>query len=316
MLICGPLHAAALIGLVAGAQLGFGAWSLIMLGGFAGLGLPPVSATMRAEFGRRLPSSARTAAYSFVYLVQEVAILTGPLLVSVLVEMGSPSLALVVAASVSGGGAIAFAALSEAKGQWSDAPTEAPLIRSMAIASLLGITFLLGCTLGGLQVATAALALMRGDPALAGVLIAALSVGGILGALLYGGHHWRTDPATRLLGLLCLVGVALTPLATVPPLPIIGVLLALVGVALNPALTTMSLLVDRHSLARSAEAFGWLSTAVGAGTATGSAVAGALTQRYGSSPAILFAAAAAYSAVLVALIARRRLRPRQEAACE
>ncbi len=135
--------------------------------------------------------------------------------------------------------------------------------------ALLGATFLVGAILGSLQVATPALALSRGAPALGGVLIAALSVGGITGALIYGGRRWASDPAARLLGLLCVIGVAATLLALGPPLAAVAVGLALVGLGLNPVFTTASLLIDRHSGPRAAEAFGWMSTAVGSGTALG-----------------------------------------------
>jgi MFS family permease len=308
MLLCGPLHAASLIGLVVAANAGFGVWSLIVLSVLAGLGLPPVSTTMRAEWGRRLPANALAAAYSLVFLTQEIAILVGPLLVAAMVAVGSAGLALVVVASISGGASIAYAALSGEDGEGREEPARARPFRSSPMVTLLGVTFLLGCALGALQVATPALALARGVPALAGVLIAALSVGGIVGALLYGGRHWRVDPGVRLLGLLCVVGIAATPLVAVPPLLIVGALLTLVGLAFNPALTTTSLLVARHSPTRSAEAFGWMSTAIGGGTATGSAAAGALAQHNGFSSAFLVAAVAAYGAALVAAIAQRQLR--------
>jgi MFS family permease len=308
MLACGPLHAASLIALVMVAHAGVGAWSLIVLSGLAGLGLPPVSTTMRAEWGRRLPANAHTAAYSLVFLTQEIALLVGPLLIAVMVVISSAGLALVVVASISGGAAIAYAALSGEGGQGREQPVRSRSFRSTPMVALLGVTFLLGCALGALQVATPALALARGVPALAGVLIAALSVGGIVGALFYGGRRWRGDPGGRLLGLLCLLGIAATPLAAVPPLLIVGALLAFVGLALNPSLTTTSLLIARYSPTRSAEAFGWMSTAIGGGTAAGNAAAGALAQHNGFSTAFLVAAIAAYGAVLVAAVARRRLR--------
>jgi MFS family permease len=169
------------------------------------------------------------------------------------------------------------------------------------------LTFLVGAILGALQVATPALALSRGAPALAGVLIATLSVGGITGALVYGGRRWSSDPSVRLLSLLCVIGIAATLLAIGPPLPVVGVGLALVGLGLNPVFTTASLLIDRHSGPRAAESFGWMSTAVGSGTALGSATAGALAQGAGALSAFLAAAVAAYVAVIIAAVARGRL---------
>jgi MFS family permease len=309
MLVCGPVHGLALAGLVAAAESGSPAWSLVALSGLAGAALPPVSTTMRVEWGRRLPAGERTAAYSLVYLTQEIAVLTGPLVVAALVALQSAALALVVAAVVSGVASVAFGIVSGPGGSDREVSARARRSRSPALPALLGAAFLVGCMLGALQVATPALALAHGAPALGGVLIAALSVGGIVGALVYGGRRWALDPSGRLLGLLCVIGIAVTPMAFVTlPLPVAGVLLVFVGLALNPALTTTSLLVDRHSASRAAEAFGWMSTALGGGTAAGSAVAGELAQRNGVVPAYLAAAVAAYGAVVIAALARTRLR--------
>jgi MFS family permease len=307
MFVCGPVHAAALIGLVVAAQSHAGAWALILLSAVAGLALPPVSAVMRVEWGMRLPASERSAAYSLVFLTQEIAILIGPLLVAVLIAIESAGLALSVAATISGVATIVFGAISTFGVRSQEAEVRAPRGQSVALPALLGTTFLIGGTLGALQVATPALALSRGVPALGGVLIAALSVGGVTGALIYGARRWSADPSVRLLSLLCVVGVAATLLIVGPPLPVVGLGLALVGLALNPVFTTASLLVDRHSGPRAAESFGWMSTAVGGGTALGSAAAGALAQDAGILSAFLAAAVAAYVAVIVAALARGRL---------
>ncbi len=307
MLVCGPLHAAALIGLAAAARPGFEAWSLVLLSALGGLALPPVSAAMRVEWGRRLPVQERTASYSVVFLTQEVAILIGPLLVAAVVAIGSARLALVIAAGISGAASVAFAARSESAISGSAERMPGRDRRSAAMPALLGATFLLGMTIGTLQVAAPILALARGAPALGGVLIAALSIGGITGALLYTSWRWSIDPSTRLLVLLGVVGVAATPLALSLPLLLVAVLLALVGLGVNPALTTTSLLIDRHSEARAAEGFGWMSTAIGGGTAAGSAAAGSVAQHNGVGLAFLAGAAAAYGAVLVVAVAHGRL---------
>jgi MFS family permease len=307
MLACGPVHAAALIGLVIAAQANTGAWLLVLLSAVAGLALPPVSATMRVEWARRVGASERTAAYSLVFLTQEIALLSGPLLVAALVAIDSAGLALAVAAGISGVASIGFGALSGTGGRSRDARVSTRRLPSAALPALLGATFLMGGTIGALQVATPALALSRGVPALGGVLIAALSVGGITGALIYGGRRWNADPSVRLVSLLCVVGIAATLLVIGPPLPVVGLVLALVGLAANPVFTTTSLLVDRHSGPRAAESFGWMSTAVGGGTALGSAAAGALAQDVGVLSAFLAAAVAAFVAALIAGLARGRL---------
>ena len=234
MLVCGPVHAAALIGLVVAAQARSGAWALVLLSIVAGLALPPVSAAMRVEWAPRLPASERTAAYSLVYLTQEIALLTGPLIVAALIALDSAGLALSVAAAITGAACIAFGVMSGGGGRSEEPRVQVRRRPSAAMPALLGATFLVGAILGALQVATPALALSRGAPALAGVLIATLSVGGITGALVYGGRRWTSDPAVRLLSLLCVIGIGATLLAIGPPLPVVGVGLALVGARPQP----------------------------------------------------------------------------------
>ncbi|HYT26888.1 MAG TPA: MFS transporter, partial [Actinomycetota bacterium] len=106
---CAVLHVGALIGLVAAAGSAAPAWALIQLGCLAGLGLPPVSTSMRVAWGRRMPGEGRTAAFSLVYLTQTMAILVGPLLLGALVALASASLALAAVAGVAGGGTLVFA---------------------------------------------------------------------------------------------------------------------------------------------------------------------------------------------------------------
>jgi MFS family permease len=306
MLICGPVHTAALIGVVLIARADGAALVMVICSAVAGLMLPPVSVAMRVEWGRHVPPHERTAAFSLVFLTQEIALITGPLLIAALVGVGA-GVALITAAAISGLATIGFAALGTTEAARAHDQTAAPRNRGAAMPVVIAVAFLLGSTLGVFQVAAPSLALARGVPALGGVLIAAVSVGGISGALLYGGVRWRADPARRLILLLGLLALATTPLAAVLPLAVVGALLALGGLALNPAFATTSLLIDRHGGARGAEAFGWMSTAVGGGTAAGNAVAGALAQRNGFPPAFFGAAVAAYLAVVLTLVTLRRL---------
>jgi MFS family permease len=298
MLACGPVHAAALAGVVLVAWAGGAAGAMVPLSAVAGLALPPVSVAMRVEWGRHVPANERTAAFSLVYLTQEIALVTGPLLIAALIGFG-PGVGLITAAIISGVATAGFAALGTTEATVHEAPARTGGGRATSVPAVLAVAFLLGAMLGVFQVAAPSLAIARGLPAIGGVLIAAVSVGGITGAVLYGAIRWKADPATRLILLLALLAVATTALLAVLPLAAVGVLLAVGGLALNPAFATTSLLVDRHSGARGAEAFGWMSTAGGGGTAAGNAVAGALAQHNGFPPAFVAAAVAAYAAVLI-----------------
>jgi predicted MFS family arabinose efflux permease len=304
---CGLAHCAALLTLVAGAGAGAPGGLLVAVGWAAGVGLPPISQSMRVDLARRTPAGDRTAAYSLVFLTQELSYLLGPLLFGAVVAVGAATLALGVVAGVAGAGALAFAAALGGGGPIP--PKAASGVFGPGMLTLFAVVGLLGAAIGAIQVALPALAAGLDRPAMAGVLTAALSLGGILGAIGYGAVAWTARPATRLVVLLAALGLALSPLVALGSLTLIGVALFGCGVALNPALTTISLLVDELAPAAPGEAFGWISTAIGLGLAGGAAAAGVLGQRYGPTRAFVLASGLALAAAAVAAVIRRR-RPR------
>jgi predicted MFS family arabinose efflux permease len=138
-------------------------------------------------------------------------------------------------------------------------------------------------------------------------LIAMLSIGGIAGAAIYSARAWTAGAGTRLLSLMSVITVCAAAMIASEGLVVVAVLLLIVGLALNPALTTLSLLVDRLTVEpTAAEAFGWLSTGIAAGTGAAAAIAGVLVQHGdGARPAFAVAAVGAASGALFALALRR-----------
>jgi MFS family permease len=310
---CGVLHCAALVAIAVMAQHhDFGA-GMVVLGAVAGLALPPVSTTMRALWGRAVPPGERTAAYSLVYLTQELAILCGPLLLAVVIAAAGTSLALITVAAVAGSGTLAFAALLQ-----TGSPRHPParpggtfgVLRSPGVLSLMALAVLIGAVIGAVQVAVPTIATAHHEPAAGGLLIATLSIGGIAGAMLYGGLRWQARAATRLLVVLAVLTCAVALMIPVSGLILVGVLLACAGAAFNPSLTTISLLLDERTPGSSgAEAFGWLSAGLSGGTGGASALAAALTHAENPRTAFLLAAVAGAGATLIAAAQGRTARP-------
>jgi predicted MFS family arabinose efflux permease len=309
-------HAAALAGIVGLAGLKAPGIALIIVGAAAGVTLPPVSTAMRVSWGQAAGSDDRTAAYSLVYLVQEIAILTGPLVLAVVIAAVDVSAAMLVIAAITSVGALGFGSPPDAGASAAAAGRARPsmpalhVIRARPVQMLVGIAFFLGGTIGGLEVAAPALALVHHRPAASGLLIAALSIGGIAGAALYASRRWTSTQTLRLIVLLAWVTVAIGFAGVADTLVAAGVLMLAAGLAINPALTTISVLIDRHIAGvAAAEAFGWLSTGLAGGTGAASAIAGAVTRHGGSArPAFAVAAIAAGCAAGAAAIALRRLR--------
>ena len=310
MAATGIVHPAAVCAIVALSDAGASGAVLVALGVVAGASLPPVSACMRVVWGAAAGNRDRTSAYSLVYLTQELAVLTGPLLLSAVVAASGPSAALVTVAIVTGVGTLGFAASLAPDLDRGVLPQEhgGAVLRAPGMRVLLATGGLVGAVIGAIAVGVPTFATAHHAPAASGLLIALLSVGGITGATVYGARRWELAPTGRLLLFLAALAIATAATIAAPGLIILGALLALVGLPLNPSLTTISLLVDSHvTPATAAEAFGWLSTGLAGGAGVSSAIAGAVTDPGQPRPAFIVAAIAAVSATLLVAVTRRIL---------
>jgi hypothetical protein len=312
MAACGVVNGACVAAIVALASAGAPGWSMIALGVFAGFSLAPVSTSMRVAWAA-LSGGEPTAAYSLVYLTQELAILTGPLMFAGLVAATSASAALLGVVVIATVGTLGFATSARAAGvDRSSAPATArgSALRFTSMRLLLLIAVLFGGVLGGIQIAAPTFAAAHHAQAAAGLLVAAVSVGGIIGAGIYGSGRWGWSAAARLVLFLAWLTATVTAAGLAGKVAVLGVFLLVAGLPLNPALTTMSLLVDQHIPGSAAgEAFGWLSTGFAGGTGAGSAIAAALAEhQHDALAALTVASVAGAAASVVALAAVRRLR--------
>jgi MFS family permease len=310
--VCGVVNGCALAGVVGLAAARAPGVVLVALGAIGGSSLAPVSTSMRIAWATTSAGSDRTAAYSLVYLIQEAAVLTGPLVLAGFLALGSPSLALLAVVAIASSGTLAFAASVRKLATPATEPVAKPshVLRVKQMRLVLLVAILAGGVLGGIQVGAPVAATAHHASYAAGLLLAAVSIGGIAGAAVYATVTWAADAATRLLALLTGLTVGLGLVALANGLLLIGLLLGIAGLGLNPVLATLSLLVDRHVRASSAgEAFGYLSTGLASGQGTVSAIAAALAQHHhGARVAFIVGLVAAAIAMAVAAGGYRALR--------
>ena len=296
-------HAAALLALAPLIRSDLAGIAVVAMSLVAGLGLPPVSQTQRLVWSG-FAAEDRTAIYSVIGAIQEGSILTGPLLVGVLTGVASPSAALLVVAVTSGTG-LAWLGLSVPPGLGrSPEDRGGSPLRERGVRRVLVLELLFGIALGGIEIGVPALATSEGHPSAAGFLLALTSVGGIAGALVYGGQRWPWSARARLLVLLAVAVVGFALLVPVKSLVLAGAILLVLGIFLTPVLTTLILLLDLASPRLLAEAFGWSSTSSAIGSGVGAALTGALAQHHGAGPA--FAAGAAGCGLALLVVARSR----------
>jgi hypothetical protein len=277
--------------------------------------LPPTSSVMRALYPRLLSDDLVRTGYALDSVLTETIFIAGPLIIAALVVVTGAAAALVVSAcAVTAGVTLFLAALPSG-----DATGLQPRGRSgsrLGALSAPGIRTLLlsmlpvGFAFGALEVALPAFADARGQPGLAGVLIAIWSVASALGGLVYGARA-RDIPLSRLhVGVALLLPLSLLPLAVAGSVVSMALLVVPAGALIAPLIASRNELAGVVAPAGSqTEAFTWPLTALVGGVALGAAAAGGIVEASGWRAAVLCGAAAAALGAVVSLARRSTLEP-------
>lgn len=304
----GLLYLAGTVALSWTAVLGAGTPVLVGVAAATGMLLPPVTACSRVLLSRLFPGGElRQTAFAVSSITVEVGFIVGPLAAGGVAVVVGPVWAVILAGAASTVGALGYATTAAAR---KILPRAAGNRATGALAS--GAVRLIVISVGAktvifgvLDVVVPAVAELRGGAPSAGSwLLAAISVGGITGGVVYGARSWPGTVAQRLRGLLwCFsAGLFLLPFAAVD-LWWFAATLMVAGVFLAPTtITAFHLLDDLAANGTQTEAQSWLQSSVVAGMAMGAAVSGGLVDVFGTTAALVFGAGSvAFSGVLIHL---------------
>ena len=248
-------------------------------------------------------------AYAIQAVLTEVLFILGPLAAAVLIAVGSPAAAVLAIAAARLAGMLAFAS-TQASRRWRPDRRERHWAGALTSAGMLTLIFgdiPLGAMFGALDVAVPAFAKAEGTAAAAGIALAALAVGSMLGGIVYGARPRRLD-GHRYTILLAIEAVLLVPLAFVDSVAGLAVLMAIAGIVVAPLSTVAFGLLDRVAPAGMAtEATSWIITAYQVGLAIGTGAAGALVEHSGTRAAFLAACGCAAVAAMITLARRPTL---------
>ncbi len=292
--------------LVVAAQRHGGAAVLIALAAVSGALLPPVAPVVRVMLGEMFDDpDTRDTAYALEAVIQEVLWITGPLVVALVIAVGSPAVAVGLLGVVCLGGTTLFL-----RSPWLRAATAAGIERSdrtSALASrqlraLLAPIALTGAGLGAIEVGLPSLALHAGSRPASGLLLAMWSVGSMVGGLWYGARAWRSSLARRYRMLLGLAVLCTAPLIAARSIPAGVVCSLLAGLTIAPMFSCQYALIGRAVTTGSeTEAFTWVSAALIGGLAAGSAIGGAVIGPGGVSAPFVVSCSATLLAALLAV---------------
>ncbi len=297
--VLGPASLVCAAGLLATVAIGEGSAAtvpLILAGTVTGASIPPISGVLRRTWPALVPREELDAAYLFDSVLIEVVFVCGPLLTGLLAAVVSPAAPLLAAAGLSVLGTAWFLlvpAVGAAKPVAREHQTRTGALASPAIRFLVFGGIPIGASFGALDVALPAFGAANGASALGGLFVAALSVGSMLGAFLFGALGARLGDAPRaLVRLAALQPLLIAPLLLAPTPAVLVVLALLAGSFAAPMVTLRSRIAEvAMPIGTGTEAFTWLLLAVMVGVSASAALAGPLVELGGWRLGVLLAVA-------------------------
>lgn len=299
--------AVAVTGPIAGGAL------YVVFSALAGSASPPFTAWTRTALARRIEGPGLRTAYSLDGVIEEAAFVLGPLISGLLIVIANARVAIFVdvTLAVSAGLLLALAPIVR---EWH--PTRVikraggarsslrDLNRPLAIA--IASTATIGIVLGVFDISVTAFAKSHGHPGQAGAVLAAFSLAGIVGALIYGSRSWSLPTHSLYAWMFAWLGAGLALLPLAGDVTGLLALTVIPGFALTPIFVANSVLIGELSRGiPTAAAFSGVSSAVMLGFSLGSAVAGALVDSHGTGRAFALAAAVAALGTLPAVACGR-----------
>lgn len=283
----GSVCTAALIGFALAGTLGGSLWLVAVLAGIAGVSIPAITTAVRAWLRFTFSDeSLRSTSYALLTALFRGAVAIGPLLVSLALIMYGPTLAVGMAAVMIMAATLVYVLTGDQQRHHRvsqpDAPRESPLV-SAGLRTLLVAAALEGLAVGVTAVAIPGVMSAAGVAVLAGLGFAALALGQVLGALVFGSRPW---PGPRWLRLPVIQAIAalvagLIYLVSQQPWLLVVVMLA-AGFTMAPISVLKSALLDdvapNKALARS---YSMLVASGLVSAAAGNALAGNLAELTG-----------------------------------
>lgn len=310
------VNATALAALVAAGIGRAPGWLLVAIAAVVGLSAPQIGSLARVRWSVLLAGRpGLDTALAVEGLIDEVAFIVGPVLVSLLATLVAPAAGLVAALALTLVGTLLFVARRDTEPATADDPGRAR--RGRAVGALvhpgqqvLVAVFLgLGAVFGLVEVALVGFAHEQGRPGLSGVLVGVWASGSLVAGLAYGGVAWAVPARRRLLvGVAAFAAGAVLIWAGTASVTTMVAALLVAGISNAPTLIAGTSLVPAavpESVAT--EAYTWLNVALFAGSAAGAPVAGWLVDRSGASAALLVAAALGAATLAVTALGYRRL---------
>jgi MFS family permease len=279
--------------------------AVMVASGLAGFTRPQVTSCTRAIWVSLCDSEAlRFTASALEGTAAPVFMLVGPLLVTAILSLAGTKAALLSAVALTLVGQAGLAALPAAR-RWRSVRIRrghgSALKRSPALRWLIATITLSAVAGGAVTLGLTAFAAEHRAADKAGLLFAAVAVGGLAGGIFYGGRRWPWPLNRQLAAVLVMEAAGILILCAGGSLAGMTALAVVAGLLAAPstacAYHLASALAPSGALS---ETFSWVATVGFLGASLGQAAGGAVAGAAGSKAALVGAAAVALLGALVA----------------
>lgn len=269
-----------------------------------GATLPAIGSSVRARWTHLLAGSGDlSTAFALEAVVDEIVFMVGPIVVTLLAAVWTPVAGLATAVVACVVGTLLFAAQrgTEPPVHPHHADAVRPPLPWHVVGPLGVVSLALGMLFGATEVATIAFSGEHGHRGLAGIVLAAWSIGSMLSGVVVGTIHWQVSPATRVRWGSLAMAAGAVPLLFAGSLPVAAAFLFLAGWGIAPTMvSSISLVESAVPPARLTEGMAMLSMGIIGGVAPGAALAGLIVDSAGASRAYSLPVAAGATAALAA----------------
>ena len=183
------------------------------------------------------------------------------------------------------------------------------VMRSGAMLALAGTYVFTGALFGANDLSVVAFADEVQMSYMAGIILASMSLGSLISAVVYGARVWSTPLWKLFIGGVVILAFWASTFVFAPNLMVLAVLMFFSGLAIAPTMTNVNTVVQRISPPeRLTEGLTWMSTAMTLGVSLGSALAGPAIDLAGHRGGFSFTLIFAWLMVIAALLGIKTLR--------
>lgn len=260
-------------------------WAVFLVTAVIGATMGSVGSMVRARWAYIAPTPKHfSTALSWESVADEALFVTGPVTVTLLATAIIPPLGIIASSAMVTLGAILFypQKATEPPITVVDPTTPKGRVLSNPAIFLVVISHLfVGINFGAIDVATVAFAQEQGVKEFAGLALGIYAVGSLVAGMVYGAITWEKEARRRFAIGLGAMALGAWAFQLVTTFVMLCVLVFFLGLAVAPSLIAASSIIEKLAPPRRlTEAFAWISTMMSVGVAVGSALAGAVVDRF------------------------------------